>query len=44
MNRIEFHYSNNVFLDNGIIGVYQFLLEEQDLEEGLDYNLEDQKL
>tara|TARA_R110002124_G_scaffold146076_1_gene311312 strand:- start:2628 stop:4385 length:1758 start_codon:yes stop_codon:yes gene_type:complete len=44
MNRIEFLYFNNVFLDNGIIGLYQFLQDENNLEENIDYGLEEKKL
>jgi hypothetical protein len=44
MTKIEFPFFNNVFLDNGTVGLYTFLKEDHTLEEGADYCLEDNKL
>ena len=44
MKRIEFPFFNNVFLDNGIVGLYKFLKENANLEIGVHFGLEEKKL
>lgn len=44
MNRIEFPYYNNVFLDNGIIGLYQYLEKDDKLTKGTHFDLEEKQL
>ncbi|AXE21972.1 hypothetical protein DR864_29215 (plasmid) [Runella rosea] len=44
MKKIEFPYCNNVFLDNGIIGLYKYLLKDESLEKGTHFDLEEKRL
>ncbi len=44
MKKIEFPYYNNVFLDNGIIGLYKYLLKDESLEKGVHFGLEEKRL
>ncbi len=44
MRSIEFAYYNQVFLDNGIIGLYTYLKRDSSLIEGVHFALEREKL
>lgn len=44
MKKIEFPYYNNVFLDNGIIGLYNYLLKDESLQKGVHFGLEEKRL
>lgn len=44
MKKIEFQYCNNVFLDNGIIGLYKYLLKDEHLKKGTHFDLEEKCL